>query len=133
MKWSKFNIENTQKYIIDIKQRYEVIEGLTIKLSKQFINFIEKTIEHIKRYKIIYKRFVVYLALCMFLYTVPDIIYIIESFDYAGFITQIKNTPRNIVINSILYMIKSIACYSVMILTVKDIIKISLKSIKTFK
>ena len=41
MKWSKFNIENTQKYIIDIKQRYEVVEGLTIKLSKQFINFIE--------------------------------------------------------------------------------------------
>ena len=42
MKWSKFNIENTQKYIIDIKQRYEVIEGLTIKLSKQFINFNNK-------------------------------------------------------------------------------------------
>lgn len=110
MNWGKDNKKNKRKYVVDVKRRYDVIEGITIKVSKNFMKLLEGTIEHIKRNKKIYRVFVVYTAFLMFSYTIPDIIHIIEEFDYIAFIDKIQSTPKNILISSILQILRSVAC-----------------------
>ena len=110
MNWGKDNKKNKRKYVVDVKRRYDVIEVITIKVSKNFMKLLEGTIEHIKRNKKIYRVFVVYTAFLMFSYTIPDIIQIIEEFDYIAFIDKIQSTPKNILISSILQILRSIAC-----------------------
>ena len=110
MNWGKDNKKNKRKYVVDVKRRYDVIEGITIKVSKNFMKLLEGTIEHIKRNKKIYRVFVVYTAFLMFSYTIPDIIHIIEEFDYIAFIDKIQLTPKNILISSILQILRSVAC-----------------------
>lgn len=121
MKWNKFNTENKSRCTIDVKKRYDLC-GISIKLSKGFVKLIEGTIEHIKRNKRIYKRFIVYIAFCLSLYSVHDIVRIIESFDYAMFMQQVNSMPRDILINNILRVLKCIAYWIIMLLTLKDII-----------
>ena len=121
MKLNRLNVENTRKYVVDIKQRYEVIEGVTIKVSRSFMKILESAIRHIMKNKRIYKRVVLYIAFLMFLYTIPEIVYIIEKISINDLMNYINYTPKHILSEYIVRFLGEISAYVVSILTIKDI------------
>lgn len=121
MKLNRLNVENTRKYVVDIKQRYEVIEGVTIKVSRSFMKMLESAIRHIMKNKRIYKRVVLYIAFLMFLYTIPEIVYIIEKISINDLMNYINYTPKHILSEYIVRFLGEISAYVVSILTIKDI------------
>lgn len=121
MKFNKLNIENTRKYVVDIKRRYELIEGITIKVSRYFFEALESSIGHIMKNKKIYKRLVVYIAFLMCLYTIPEIVYIIEKISMSELINYINHTPKYILSEYIVKFLGEISVYVVSILTLRDV------------
>ena len=128
MRLGKLNVEKTEKYIADVKRNIEIIAGINVKIGKTYLKMLDNIICHIEKNKKIYKRVVVYLASMMFLYSIPQIIRIIESTDFKELIQYMYDMPKYMLAGYAVEILARVTSWAIIILTVKDIVVANFRS-----